>query len=562
MVTVRIFRTLAIAIAATAGVAGCGADREHAAPRSSPAPADTRPTFVDRAAAGGIHFSYQNGEESDQFTMVETLGGGIALFDFDGDGRLDLFAAGGGRIDVGKLSGRAPACFRNEGHWRFDDVTRPAGLSVAVRYSHGVAVADYNHDGFPDVLVTGYGGLLLFQNQGDGTFVEAAEAAALTDALWSTSAAWGDLNGDGNLDLYVVHYVDWSWKKHPVCKTPDGKHREVCTPRFFNGLPDILYFGNGDGTFRDGSQSAGLRRDGKGLGVLLADVDLDGRPDIYVANDTVPNFLYLNQGGGRFVENGGLSGAATNEDAGADGSMGCDLGDFNLDGRPDLWVSNYAGEDFALYRGGERSFFTHVSRFAGIGALRRQFVGWGTVFFDFDRDGDEDLFVANGHVLRRPVTAARLQPPVLLENQDAKRLVNVASLAGEYFSSPHMGRGVAAGDIDNDGDLDLAVSHINEPVALLSNESKPQGGWVSLRLIGTNSSRDPVGAVLFLETSEGRQMRQVKGGGSYASTSDPRVFFGLGSSTIRKLEIRWPSGKTQVIEAIAPNRFHTIIEPH
>ena len=256
-----------------------------------------------------------------------------------------------------------------------------------------------------------------------------------------------------------------------------------------------------------------------------------------------------------------MSGTSVSDTGTAEGSMGVDVGDYNNDGRPDIFVANYESESFALYRNEGKTNFIHVSQGTGITALGGLYVGWGSVFFDFDRDGDEDVFASNGHVIRYPDSAPLKQKPILLENRNGKRFVNVASAAGEYFRQDHMGRGVAVGDIDNDGDLDLVVVRTNQPVSLLSNETKTDNGWISLRLIGRKSSRDPIGAVLFLETTSGRQMRQAKGGRSYASTCDPRVFFGLGKSKIRRLEIRWPSGKKQIINEIAPNRFHTIIEP-
>ncbi|MFQ5731010.1 MAG: CRTAC1 family protein [Planctomycetaceae bacterium] len=574
--------TVLTGLGAATLLSGCFGGRSESPPRDAKTAANDHAPTTGRHAPGirtaasfvqktVVPFTYRNGEESGHFSIVESLGGGLALFDFDLDGRQDLFLPGGGKYEGRKLLGRDSALFRNEGNgtgprsvdrmnWKFRDVTAAAGVGFAPYYSHGAAVADFDNDGFPDVLVTGYGGLLLFRNQGDGTFVEEARPAGLTDPLWSSSAAWGDLDGDGNLDLYVVHYANWSWENHPFCKSSTGNKREVCPPRRFKALPDTLYHSNGDGTFRDASQSAGLKPGGKGLGVVMADVDLDGRLDIYVTNDTVSNFLYRNLGKGRLKEVGLMSGTSRGDSGTPDGSMGTDVGDFNLDGLPDLWVANYEREAFALYRNDGDCAFTHVSQNHGVTALGGLFVGWGTVFFDFDRDGDEDLFVSNGHVIRYPLHTPLRQKPLLLENREGKRFINVAPSSGQYTSSAHMGRGVALGDIDNDGDLDLAVSHVNEKVALLCNETKTDNAWISLRLIGTRSSRTPIGTVVRVETTEGTQIRQLIGGGSYASARDPRLLFGLGKSRVKRIRIRWPSGREQLIDGIESNRSMTVIE--
>ena len=398
---------------------------------------ETLARFSEVAQASGVRFIFRDGQEAGNFAIIESLGGGVALFDYDADGTLDIFLPGGGRYGGHQeILGLPGALYRNGGDRTFLEVTRSAGVHEAPRYSHGTAVGDYDNDGFPDLLVTGYGGLQLFRNHGDGTFEEAARDAGLTDTLWSSSAAWGDLNGDGALDLFVAHYVNWSFDNHPFCAAGNNGQRDVCPPKEFEGLPDVLYFGVGDGTFRDGSAEAGLMPVGKppevsmfdcdkGLGVLLADVDLDGDLDIYVANDTVPKFLYRNRGNGVFDEVGSQSGTALSDTATADGSMGLDIGDFNNDGLPDLWVANYERESLALYRNDGNCQFLHVSRSAGVTAVGSLFVSFGTLFLDFDRDGDEDIFVTNGHVIRYPVNAPLKQVPLLFENRGG-RFVNRA----------------------------------------------------------------------------------------------------------------------------------------
>jgi hypothetical protein len=527
-------------------------------------PSQTAIHFSDATARSGITFGYRDGQEAGVYSMLESLGGGAAATDLDGDGRVDLVVAGGGEFGPGQeIRGLPPGTFRNEGEWRFTRVDPQAGLSIAPYYNCGVAAGDYNDDGFTDLLLTGYGGLVLYRNHGDGTFVECAREAGLTDDLWSTSAAWGDVNGDGYPDLYVVHYVNWSLTNNPVCKSKGGQ-RDLCAPKDFEPLPHTLYANNGDGSLRDASQEAGLRPDGKGLGVLMIDVDLDGRVDIYVANDTTPKFLYRNLGNLQFEEIGLESGSSLSERGDPDGSMGVDVLDFNLDGLPDLWVSNFEDETFALYRNQGNCVFRHVSRVTGIMAAGGLYVGWGTVTSDFDRDGDEDMFVSNGHVLRYPTRTTLKQLPLVFENLGNERFLNVAAGAGEALTIPHLGRGVSAGDFDDDGDLDLALVPINEPVSILANDSQTASHWLALKLVGTQSSRDAVGTIIRIETPLGRQVRQVKGGGSYASTLDSRVFFGLGPATVvSRLEIRWPSGLTQTLESISGDQRLRIVEsPH
>ncbi|MFG0333204.1 MAG: CRTAC1 family protein [Maioricimonas sp. JB049] len=518
--------------------------------------------FREVTAQTGIDFTYRNGEETDQFAILESLGGGVGLCDFDRDGLLDVCLPGGGLIDS-KLhtSGLPTGLYRQTSSLQFADAAGQARIPVPSFYTHGVAAADFDEDGFVDLLITGYRGVQLLHNLGDGTFEEIADVAGIVDVTWSATSAWGDIDGDGLLDLYVANYVDWSKENNPRCSGM-GVARDVCPPRQFEGLPDQLFLNQGDGTFVEVSDDWNLRKDGKGLGVLLADADRDGRLDIYVCNDTVPNVLYRKVGEGVLEEQAMLAGVALTERGMPDGSMGVDLLDYNHDALPDLWVSNYENESHALYRNQGRGLFLHVSQSTGVTAVGRLAVGWGTIAFDAEHDGDEDVFVANGHVIRYPLNAPLAQPPFFFENRDGERFVDVASAAGDYMASPHRGRGAAVGDLDGDGDLDLVVSHVNEPVSILLNDSEPSGDWLQVELIGTSGPRSAIGAVVELRTGERTFMRQMRSGASYASTNEAIIHFGLPREADPiQLQVDWPGGERQVIEAPDVNQRVRIVQP-
>lgn len=538
--------------------------------------------FHDMTAKSGIDFICRNGEEAGHLTLLETLGGGVALIDYDGDGLLDIFLVGGGRFD-GKDNKEILGCpcrlYKNLGNWKFRDVTAQAGLDKLSFYSHGCAVADFNCDGWPDLLVTGYGQLALFRNDSDGRggrkFVDVTEAARLRDRRWNTGAAWADLDGDGYPDLYVCHYVDWSWKTHRTC-TGDAENisAEICPPGYFQGTAHCLYRNNQDGTFTDVSKEAGLRQGngdaGMGLGVVVVDVNDDRRPDIYAVNDTTMNFLLLNEstpGKFHFKEIGLESGVAMGGHGRPNGSMGVDAADYDGSGRPALWVTAFERERHALYRNISKNdwvMFQYVSQETGIGGLGSGYVGFGTGFIDVDNDGWEDLVIANGHVRRYPTRSPVEQKTLILKNNGAGRFFNMSIQGGAYFQIPHRGRGLAIGDLDNDGRSDLVIAHQNAPAVLLRNEPRgaqaPRNHWLGIELTG-RKKRDVAGAKVVVEVGNRQLTRFAKGGGSYLSSSDRRMIIGLGGTErIGRVSVYWPWGEAQHWDGLKADRYWRLVE--
>lgn len=552
-------------------------------PGEAAAPEAAAPLFQDVAEAAGVQFIYRNGEEANHYSILELPGGGVAVFDYDKDGWLDIFLPGGGAFtgpEKKRIEGRRPALYRNLGNWKFADVTEQVGLAQPRFFSHGAAVGDYNRDGWPDLVVTGYGGLALYANvaaaEGQRRFENVTQQAGLDPRpFWTVSAAWADFDSDGWADLYLCQYVDWSWDNNPKCPGYVlGVEQDVCSPKVFQSLPDILYRNLGGGKFADVSKSAGLRvaradNDyGKGLSVLAFDTSADQKPDLYVANDTTDNFLYLNEsqpGHIHFREAGMEMGVARDDRGLTTGSMGLDAADMDGSGEPTLWVTNFEDELHGLYRmvgQGKRKTYLYSTEASGIAAIGQIYVGWGTGFLDLENDGWQDLVITNGHVYRHPQRGNLAQKPVLLHNRGRGRFTAITDEGGAYFRTVHRGRGLAIGDLDNDGRPDLVISHVNEPAAVLRNVAPQKYHWLGVQLVGQDG-RPVAGTRLTLQTGDKRQRHFARGGGSYASHRDERILMGLGTAAASgTLTVEWTSGEPRIEtwDNLPIDRYHMLIQ--
>ncbi len=543
---------------------GLWSTHREARPHAISSQKTVAPKFADDAEATGLRFMHDNGHKRRNPPPPEAMCGGLALLDYDGDGWLDVYVVQGGTFPpVKSISSQGDHLFRNRRDGTFEDVTERAGIaSFAGGYGHGVTVGDFDNDGRPDLFITRWRSYALYRNKGDGRFDDVTAQAGLGgDRDWPTSAALADLDGDGDLDLYVCHYLFYNPANPRRCTHPESPSKHECNPLDFPSLPDHV-FRNDGGKFVDVTTESGfVDPDGRGLGVVAAQLDDDDKIDLYVANDMTANYLFTNRGGLRFDETGQLAGAAASADGGFKAGMGIAVGDLDGDGLIDLAVTNYFGESTTFYRNLGQGFFADHSNSINMAAPTRRLLGFGIAFVDADNDGWLDVLSANGHVLDPRPQIPWTMPLQLLKGNGGGHLVDVSDRAGAPFGPLHLGRGLAVGDLDNDGRLDSVVVAQNEHLIYLHNRTDDRGHFVSLALEGTMSNRDGVGARITITAGGRRQVAQRCGGGSYQSASDPRIHFGLGASTsVESVEIRWPSGKVDRHAGLQADRFYRLRE--
>lgn len=537
-------------------------------PTQAESSAPSAQIFTDVTEEAGITWRHFSGESLDRF-LIETMGGGVAFLDFDGDGLQDLFFVNGGETPHGKST--LPirnALYRNLGNGKFQDVTAKAGLDRLTFYGMGVAAGDFDNDGFPDLYVTGFPSSALFHNNGDGTFTNVTDRAGVKNAgRWAASAAWFDFDRDGYLDLVVTNYADFSFDDVKKCEL-DGKPA-YCAQKIYSGMPLTLYHNNGDGTFTDVSERSGLAKlVGRALGVVAVDANDDGWTDLFVARDASPNLLLINQRNGTFRDVAVDSEVAYNSDGVAKAGMGVDAGDFNGDGKPDFVVTNFNEEYHSLFVSGSSTLFDDKSVSSRLAEYTKPFVGWGIHFIDYDNDGNLDLIIANGHI-NQAIEATRLdvkykEPPLLLRNDGRGRFQNMREFAGTSFATGQSARGIAVGDFNNDGGLDAAFTRLDEKPVLLRNNEGQNHSWIGLELQGTKSNRDGIGSKITIDVGKRKLVRWITGGASYLSSHDKRVIVGLGEAPVFVAitgEIRWPSGTIQHLSNLERNRYLKIVEP-
>jgi enediyne biosynthesis protein E4 len=523
-----------------------------------------------RFSIQAIPFHLENDETPDRHVPA-AMAGGVAILDYNRDGRPDIFFTNGANLatltkDSAKYSDRL---FRNDGHGNFTDVTKEAGLT-GTGYDVGVAVGDYDNDGFPDIFVAGVHRNTLYHNNRDGTFTDVTEKAGLSrpdlqyGPTWAVAAAWVDVNNDGRLDLFVVNYLQWDYATEPRCNYRDAPH--YCHPKMYKGLPNQLFINNGDGTFTDVSAASGIRSAvGKGMGVGVADYDQDGRPDLLVTNDGYYNFLFHNLGGGKFEETAFNAGVALVDNGAFVSGMGVDFRDFDNDGYPDIAFPALPNETFPLFRNTGEGSFTDVTASSGMGALSRDMAGFGVGLYDFDNDGWKDLFVTRGHVDAIKLSSEEINQynTVFRNRGGGTRWVPLTEEAGLNARPPARHRGCAFGDLDGDGRIDVVATALDRDAEIWMNRSPNSGHWLDLGLQGTRSNRDGIGAVIKVVTQSGAQYNHMTTSVGYASSSDGPVHFGLGADGVAdRVEIRWPSGAVQRLDHVPADRVVKVLEPN
>lgn len=517
--------------------------------------------FVDITTRAGINWNLKALAPGVRY-LIETMGGGGGFIDYNRDGLLDIYLVCYSQTpQPAGASKLRDVLYRNNGDGTFTDVTESAGIANSM-LGMGLAVGDYNNDGWPDLYVTGYGASKLYRNSGKGTFTDVTGQAGVNNRLWGTSAAFFDYDNDSHLDLFVCNYLNYDEGDLP-CTLYEGK--PYCLIKNFKGSTSRLFHNNGDGTFTDVSEKARIANPkGKGLGVVALDYDNDGSLDIFQANDTTANFLYHNDGAGIFSEVALEAGVAFDPNGNARGGMGVDAEDIDGDGYPEIFVTNFSSETNALFHNDRQGVFTEVTNKFGLGTISIPMSGFGTRFFDYDNDGLIDLFVHNGHPFEPinklfPETTYR-ETPFLFENTGTG-FRDVASAHGSSLKKFYAGRGLALGDIDNDGDSDLLLMNVGEPPVLVRNDGGNRNHWLGINLVGTKSNRDGVGAKVTLTASGRRRDKQRLGGSSYCSASDPRLLFGLGAAAkIDEISVKWPSGETTTLKNVRSNQYLTIKE--